>query len=134
MARAIWNLGVSDFQLMIDSPVEVGFFILLMVLQMVITVSFMMLNIERVNGEIMLTQAALRESLGKLQNAFGEVKALEGILPICANCKKIRDDRGEWTQIEVYAMDRTYGDFSHSICPACPKKLYPDSFKEEQSM
>jgi PAS domain S-box-containing protein len=61
-----------------------------------------------------------------LQKALFEVKTLRGILPICANCKKIRDDKGYWNQVESYVRDHTEATFSHSICPECAKKLYPD--------
>ena len=64
---------------------------------------------------------------GKLQEAFDNIKTLKGLLPICANCKKIRDDEGYWNQIEVYIRDRSDAEFSHSICPDCAEKLYPDS-------
>jgi len=55
-----------------------------------------------------------------------EVKTLSGLLPICAACKKIRDDTGYWNQIETYIKAHSQADFSHSICPACAKELYPD--------
>jgi len=55
-----------------------------------------------------------------------EVKTLSGLLPICASCKKIRDDTGYWNQIETYIKAHSEADFSHSICPACAKELYPD--------
>lgn len=61
----------------------------------------------------------------KLQNALAQVKQLSGLLPICANCKNIRDDQGYWHQIEVYIRDHTDADFSHGICPKCKEKLYP---------
>ena len=48
------------------------------------------------------------------------------ILPICANCKKIRDDKGYWSQIESYIEDHSEAEFSHGICPDCAKELYPD--------
>jgi len=62
----------------------------------------------------------------KLQNALSEIKTLQGILPICAECKKIRDDQGYWYQIEKYIHDHSDAEFSHSICPDCAKKLYPN--------
>jgi len=62
----------------------------------------------------------------ELQGALENVKTLSGLLPICANCKKIRDDKGYWNQIEAYISDHSEADFSHSICPECAKKLYPD--------
>ena len=68
-----------------------------------------------------------REKLIKeLQEALEKVKTLSGFLPICVNCKKIRDDKGYWNQIESYIRDHSDAEFSHSICPDCAKKLYPD--------
>jgi len=61
-----------------------------------------------------------------LQNALANVKLLSGLLPICANCKKIRDDKGYWSQVESYIHEHSEAEFSHSICPDCFKKLYPD--------
>lgn len=62
----------------------------------------------------------------KLEKAIEEVKKLSGLLPICASCKKIRDDKGYWRQIENYIRDHSEARFSHSICPECCKRLYPD--------
>ncbi|MBW1881485.1 MAG: hypothetical protein JRJ84_24270, partial [Deltaproteobacteria bacterium] len=59
-----------------------------------------------------------------LEHALAEVKTLRGLLPICASCKKIRDDQGSWNQIEVYIRDRSEAEFSHSICPDCQRTLY----------
>ncbi len=68
-----------------------------------------------------------RESLiGQLRQALAEVNKLSGLLPICASCKRIRDDKGYWQQIEGYIRDHSEADFSHGICPECAKKLYPD--------
>jgi len=61
-----------------------------------------------------------------LQGALNKVKTLSGMLPICASCKKIRDDKGYWNQIEAYIRDHSEAEFSHGICPECMKKLYPD--------
>ncbi|MFC1524496.1 PAS domain S-box protein [Thermodesulfobacteriota bacterium] len=61
----------------------------------------------------------------KLQKALDEIKTLQGILPICASCKSIRDDQGYWNQIECYFRDHSELHFSHGICPDCAKKLYP---------
>ncbi len=64
--------------------------------------------------------------IGELKEALSEIKQLNGLLPICATCKKIRDDKGYWNQIELYIEKRSEAEFSHSICPDCAKKLYPD--------
>lgn len=61
-----------------------------------------------------------------LQDALAEVTTLRGIIPICSSCKKVRDDKGYWNQIESYIRDHSEADFSHSICPECAKELYPD--------
>ena len=66
-----------------------------------------------------------REKLIKeLQNALNEIETLRGILPICSKCKKIRDEKGSWNQIEEYIQDRSNAEFSHGICPNCEEKLY----------
>ncbi len=62
----------------------------------------------------------------QLQEALAQVKTLRGLLPICASCKKIRDDRGYWSQIETYIGDRSDAEFTHGLCPECAKKLYPE--------
>lgn len=64
----------------------------------------------------------------QLQQALDEVKKLSGLLPICAHCKKIRDDDGEWTQIEQYIHERSEADFTHGICPDCVKIHYPQVY------
>ncbi len=61
-----------------------------------------------------------------LHKALDDVRTLHGILPICSNCKRIRDDQGCWTQVEDYVRDRTEAEFSHGFCPECMKKLYPE--------
>lgn len=55
-----------------------------------------------------------------------EVKVLQGLLPMCAYCKKIRDDQGYWKQLEVYIAAHSHADFSHGLCPECGPKYYPD--------
>jgi PAS domain S-box-containing protein len=73
-----------------------------------------------------------REQLVRdLQKALSEVKKLKGIFPICASCKKIRDDKGYWRQIEAYIRDHSEAEFSHGICPDCMKKLYGDFLEKE---
>jgi PAS domain S-box-containing protein len=62
----------------------------------------------------------------ELRQALKEVKQLGGLLPICSHCKKIRDDKGYWNQIEAYIQDHSDAEFSHSICQECAKKYYPD--------
>ncbi len=67
----------------------------------------------------------------QLQKALREVKTLKGLIPICASCKNIRDDRGYWEQIETYIKDHSEAEFSHGICPECKKKLYPEFYGDD---
>jgi CheY-like chemotaxis protein len=69
----------------------------------------------------------------ELENALLQVKKLSGLLPICASCKKIRDENGGWQQIEDYIATHSEADFSHSICPKCAQKLYPEFYAEKNS-
>jgi PAS domain-containing protein len=68
----------------------------------------------------------LENVVAELQQALAQVKKLSGFLPICASCKKIRDDKGYWQQIEQYISEHSEALFSHGICPECAKKLYPE--------
>jgi PAS domain S-box-containing protein len=63
--------------------------------------------------------------IAELENALAKVKTLSGLLPICAGCKKIRDDQGYWGQIEIYIQSHSEAKFTHSMCPECTKKYYP---------
>ena len=76
-------------------------------------------------------EAEREKLIGELKKAISEVKQLSGLLPICASCKKIRNDKGYWEQIEVYIQDHSETEFSHGICPECEKKLYPEFYKEK---
>jgi len=67
----------------------------------------------------------LQQALKELQAALAKVKTLSGLLPICASCKKIRDDSGYWKQIEAYIREHSDATFTHGLCPECVKKLYP---------
>jgi PAS domain S-box-containing protein len=68
----------------------------------------------------------------ELQEALTKVKTLSGLIPICANCKKIRDDEGFWNQLESYIQEHSEAVFSHSICPECAKTLYPEIFEADE--
>lgn len=78
-------------------------------------------------------EVLVRQRTEALEKALAEVKQLSGFLPICASCKKIRDDEGYWQQIEVYIRDRSEARFSHGICPDCAERLYPGLGKGQES-
>jgi len=81
---------------------------------------------ERKQNEVKLQQLVL-----KLQEALAKVKTLSGFLPICASCKKIRDDEGYWEQIEKYISEHSEAVFSHGICPECAEKVYAQLRKKK---
>jgi CheY-like chemotaxis protein len=66
----------------------------------------------------------------ELQEALAKIKTLSGFIPICASCKKIREDSGYWKQLEAYITEHSDAEFSHGLCPDCMKKLYPDYCKD----
>ena len=71
-----------------------------------------------------------REKLiAELRDAMARIKTLKGMVPICSNCKKIRNDRGFWEQMEAYVSEHTEAEFSHGLCPECVKRIYPDHYK-----
>jgi PAS domain S-box-containing protein len=91
------------------------------------------INLEIKNEQLMAeiaqrkkAESAREKLILELQNALFKIRMLSGLLPICASCKKIRDDSGYWQQIEVYIKDHSEADFSHSICPECTERLYPE--------
>ena len=74
-----------------------------------------------------------REKLiSELKDSIGKIKTLSGLIPICASCKKIRNDQGYYEQIEQYIMQHTDANFTHGICPECTIKLFPDLYKDEK--
>ncbi len=70
------------------------------------------------------THIQLYRTLRELQRALQDIRTLSGFIPICASCKKIRDDKGFWSQVEEYIQERSDAQFSHSICPDCVEKHY----------
>ncbi|NQT23868.1 response regulator [candidate division KSB1 bacterium] len=90
-----------------------------------------------VNAQVLLARVRTHVSLKrtrdeqkvlikKLQNSLAEIKTLSGLVPMCAHCKKIRDDEGYWEKVEVYIEEHSEAQFSHGICPECKDELYPE--------
>lgn len=105
---------------------SIGSSILILVFFFVIIILFLY---NKIKNEINLRSKAEQKNenlILELQDSLTNVKQLSGMLPICASCKKIRDDKGYWNQIEHYIDARSEAQFSHGICPDCAKKLYPD--------
>ena len=72
----------------------------------------------------------LRRVNGELRAALAEVKVLRGMLPICASCKRIRDDKGGWHEVEAYIAARSQATFTHSFCDACGQRLFPGDWPQ----
>jgi PAS domain S-box-containing protein len=73
------------------------------------------------------------ELIKKLQDSLTEIKTLRGILPLCSFCKKVRDDEGYWEQVDIYIKKHSDADITHSICPECVIKYYPEEDKAIRS-
>jgi hypothetical protein len=86
-------------------------------------------NLRREVAERLRAEQEREKLIVELQSALAQVKRLSGFLPICASCKKIRDDKGYWQQIEQYITEHSEALFSHGICPECAEKLYPEFMK-----
>jgi len=88
----------------------------------------------RVKTHVELKAARERQAalIQQLQQALEEVKQLRGIIPICAHCKKIRNDDGFWMQVEHYISDHSEAEFSHGLCPVCMNEMYPHLSEEEE--
>lgn len=83
------------------------------------------LKIRKLQQELEKSNVMLRKINSDLELALEDNNALRGILPICSNCKNIRNDGGYWEKVEIYIRDHSAANFSHSICPDCARKLYP---------
>ena len=84
-------------------------------------------KVQEINGELKHSVTELEMKNQELHDALSKVKLLSGLLPICAWCKKIRNDAGYWNEIENYIAEHSEADFTHGICQECIKELYPDA-------
>lgn len=87
-------------------------------------------SIDREITERKRIEAEEKKLISELQEALATIRTLHGILPICSYCKKIRDDKGSWNQLEAYISEHTDAKFSHGLCSECEKKLYSKYRKE----
>lgn len=98
-----------------------------------LTIRNLQQEIQENNNKLENTNRELEEKNAELQIAIDNIKTLRGLIPICASCKKIRDDEGFWKSVEIYIEEHTKAEFTHGICPECMHKLYPeyDEMKNE---
>jgi len=85
-----------------------------------------------VGVRVLEMQERLAVQVRELSQALDHIRTLQGILPICSFCKKIRDDQGYWNQVEAYLSRHTDARFSHSVCPECVQKHYPELCDSEE--
>ena len=84
----------------------------------------------RVGRRVVDLQAALATRIAQLQDALSRVKQLQGLLPICSYCKRIRDDHDYWQQVETYMSEHSQATFTHGICPECYEKFFKTELEE----
>jgi len=119
------------------TTISISILVLIILLSLYIIRSGMkeMKRRQHAEQELQQHQAHLEELVEKrtyeLKDALSRVRVLSGFLPICASCKKIRDDSGYWNQIESYIRKHSYAEFTHGICPECAEKLYPELLDDE---
>jgi HAMP domain-containing protein len=107
--------GYLDRQIPLDYPPELN--------ELARAFNQMSANLKASHDEL---EERVRKRTAELEKALTEVKQLSGLLPICAKCKKIRDDQGYWQQIESYIRDHSEAEFTHGLCPECCRELYPN--------
>jgi AmiR/NasT family two-component response regulator len=91
-----------------------------------------LMELRRLNAELQAGNEARERLILELQDTLDQVKTLRGLLPICSSCKRVRDDAGYWSQLEVYIQEHSEAVFSHGLCPECAKKLYPEIFGDDE--
>lgn len=116
-------VGVYDFFNQMGHLLKLLAFILIYRATVEITLSR---PVENMFSQLKQSRDTQEKLVGELQDTLSHIKQLQGFLPICANCKKIRDDEGYWQKIESYISSHSDTQFSHSICPTCAQELYPD--------
>jgi hypothetical protein len=128
-----WFGFTSPAALLSPGRVQTTTFLTLILVMFIGGTAFILLLKEREDRELAESEAKARamaetanSALADLQRALQEKKFLSGLLPICAACKKIRDDQGYWNQIEWYISHHSAAEFSHGICPECLQQLYPE--------
>jgi hypothetical protein len=122
----IWWIVDPEVQLLTQHAFQTIYLFIAMFAQITWTFGFVMMNSQRLEDDLRQSRSDLSEANQYLEKALKEVRQLGGLLPICSNCKKIRDSEDYWHQVEVYISSHSDARFSHSICPDCIKELYPD--------
>jgi DNA-binding response OmpR family regulator len=96
-----------------------------------LTIRELQKELEEKNARLQHEMAEREALVAELQDALVKVKTLKGLLPICASCKKIRNDQGYWQRVEVYIEEHSLVEFTHGLCPDCAKELYPEFYLKD---
>ncbi|MBU2549015.1 MAG: hypothetical protein KKB20_11415 [Proteobacteria bacterium] len=126
MIRAVSIMLVRQYSLFDSGKVNIAYFLMMMVFELGWGLTFLMMNSQRLESELRGSEKSLFSTVARLEKTLAEVRTLQGFIPICSSCKKIRDDAGYWQQVEKYISDHSGAQFTHGICPECVRKLYPD--------
>ncbi len=118
------SLDITDIEDSIKTNNYLMIFLSLLTTGLILSLVY--LPVKRLKGKLQKAEDEKNRLIGDLQKSLEEIKTLQGFIPICSACKNIRDDEGYWEQIETYISKRSEAAFTHSICPECMDKLYPD--------
>ena len=126
LLRAVFWLADPQGDIFHASFFQAIFLLIAMLYEIGLGTLFLMMNSYKTENNLIGAQSKLQNTVANLETALSEIKTLSGLLPICSSCHKIRDDQGYWNQLETYISSHSTAEFSHSICPDCIKKLYPE--------
>jgi hypothetical protein len=132
LLRALLWFFQTDIGLHDSSYLHTGYLLSYSLMEIMVVVGFIMMNGERLELDLQFAEKRQIETVKLLEQALLEIKVLGGLLPICASCKMIRDDKGYWSQLESFIKENSEAEFSHSICPECAEKLYPEEFDSNE--
>jgi len=125
LARSLYWIANPVPHALASSFHQSAYFAAYLIVEIGIGYCFLMLNHQRLEEEWRRSQVQLNASFDKLRRAHAEVKVLSGLLPICAQCKKIRTSGGEWQEMEHYLHDHSEARFTHGLCPTCIAQTFP---------
>lgn len=119
LLRTLFYVENPPHQLFQNAHFNSLFFLYVLMFEIFSGLLIMMVNNQRMEEELTVSHQQLQEQVASLEQAMSEVKVLKGLLPICATCKKIRDDQGYWNQLETYIHRHSEATFTHGTCPDC---------------
>lgn len=119
-------IGNNPLQIMYDNHKHHAAFMATVFSIFVLTNEFALEKMSELTNDMANMARDLHRKNKELETAWSKIKVLSGIIPICMHCKEIRDDQGYWNRLEKFITENSEAQFSHSICPLCMKKHYPD--------